>query len=167
MSTCTRLGRRRRLRDMARSMVHAGKSSVLMQKPTPIIHIMDDDESFRVSVSRLLRAAGYNIQTYLNVASFLLARLDEGPGCILLDVRMSGLNGLDLQEALATRAKTLPIIFLSGYGDVPGIMRAMKGGAIDFLTKPVRCEALLSAIQNALSREAQKRGSCEAEASAR
>lgn len=138
-----------------------------MHKPAPIIHIMDDDESFRVSISRLLRAACYQTRSYPDVANFLLARLDEGPGCILLDVRMPGVSGLDLQDALAMRGKTLPIIFLSGYGDAPSIGRAMKGGAIDFLTKPVRCEALLSAIQNALSREAQKRGSCEAEASAR
>jgi FixJ family two-component response regulator len=133
--------------------------AVLMQKPAPIIHIMDDDKSFRLSISRLLRAAGYDIRSYLNVSDFLVARLDEAPGCILLDVRMPGLNGLDLQEALAMRAKTLPIIFLSGYGDIPRIVRAMQGGAIDFLTKPVRCETLLNAIQNALSCDGKERGS--------
>lgn len=119
---------------------------------------MDDDESFRVSISRLLRAAGYDIRSYPSVSDFLLARLDEMPGCILLDVRMPGLNGLDLQKALAMQVKTLPIIFLSGYRDVPGIVRAMKGGAIDFLTKPVPYEALLNAIQNALSGDAKVRG---------
>ena len=117
---------------------------------------MDDDESFRVSISRLLRAAGYEIRSYPSVSDFLLAGLDEAPGCILLDVRMPGLNGLDLQEALAIRAKFLPIIILSGYQDVPGIVRAIKGGAIDFLTKPVRCEALLNAIENALSGNAKE-----------
>jgi two-component system, LuxR family, response regulator FixJ len=130
---------------------------VLMQKPAPIIHVMDDDESFRVSISRLLRAAGYDARSYLNVAEFLRARLDEAPGCILLDVRMPGFNGLDLQDALAMRAKTLPIIFLSGNGDVPSIMRAMKGGAIGFLTKPVLSEALLRAIDSALAHEAKDR----------
>lgn len=128
-----------------------------MQKPAPIIHIMDDDEPFRVSISRLLRAIGYNIRSYLTVADFLQAQFDEAPGCILLDVRMPGFNGLDLQEALAMRAKTLPIIFLSGYGDVPSIVRAMKGGAVDFLTKPVRSEDLLNAIENALAHDAKKR----------
>jgi FixJ family two-component response regulator len=121
---------------------------------------MDDDESFRVSLSRLLRAAGYNVRSYLNVSDFLLANFDEA-GCILLDVRMPGVSGLDLQETLATRRETLPIIFLSGYGDVPSTVRAMKGGAIDFLTKPVQREALLMAIENALAHDAKERASRE------
>ncbi len=132
-----------------------------MQKPVPIIHIVDDDESFRLSISRLLRAAGYDVRSYLDVANFLLARFDEAPGCILLDVRMPEFNGFDLQEALAIRPDALPIIFLSGYGDVPGTVRAMKAGAVDFLTKPVQLETLLNAIDNALAHDVKKRASRE------
>ena len=127
-----------------------------MQKKANI-HILDDDESFRVATSRLLRAAGYDVYTYSDVASFLLARFDETPGCILLDVRMPGFNGLELQEALVIRTDTLPIIFLSGYGDVPSTVRAMKAGAIDFLTKPVQREVLINAIENALAHDAKER----------
>ena len=132
-----------------------------MQKPVPIIHIVDDDESFRVSISRLLRAAGYDVRSYFDVANFLLSRFDEAPGCILLDVRMPGFNGFDLQEVLAMQTDALPIIFLSGYGDVPSTVRAMKAGAIDFLTKPVQLETLLNAIENALAHDAKKRASRE------
>ena len=139
----------------------AGKPGTLMQKPVPIIHIVDDDESFRVSISRLLRAAGYDVRSYCDVANFLPGRFDEAPGCILLDVRMPGFNGFDLQEALAMQTDTLPIIFLSGYGDVSSTVRAMKAGAVDFLTKPVQLETLLNAIENALVHDAKKRASRE------
>jgi FixJ family two-component response regulator len=128
-----------------------------MMQPAPIIHVVDDDEPFRVAISRLLRAAGYDARSYTSVGSFLLVRSAESPGCILLDVRMPGFNGLDLQEALTMQAETLPIIFMSGYGDVPSTVRAMKAGAIDFLTKPVQHAALLKAIENALAHDARER----------
>jgi two-component system, LuxR family, response regulator FixJ len=126
-----------------------------------IVHVVDDDESFHATISRLLRAAGYNVRNHTNVGRFLLTRFDEARGCILLDVRMPGVNGLDLQEALAMRTRTLPIIFLSGYRDVPSTVRAIKAGAIDFLTKPVRRETLLNAIQNALAHDAKERANRE------
>ncbi|HEY1791037.1 MAG TPA: response regulator [Verrucomicrobiae bacterium] len=126
-----------------------------------IIHVVDDDESFHATVSRLLRAAGYNVRNYTNVGRFLLTRFDEAPGCILLDVRMPGINGLDLQEALTMRMQTPPIIFVSGYRDVPSTVRAIKAGAVDFLTKPVRREVLLSAIENALAHDAGERSARE------
>ncbi|MGH7936644.1 MAG: response regulator transcription factor, partial [Chthoniobacterales bacterium] len=122
-----------------------------------IIHVVDDDESFQKAVSRLLRAAGYEVRSYANAGAFLLAHLDETPGCILLDLRMPGPSGLDLQEALALRPQPLPIIFLSGNADIPTSVRAMKAGATDFLTKPVERKPLLGAIQNALARDARKR----------
>jgi FixJ family two-component response regulator len=124
---------------------------------TPIIHVVDDDESFQVAIGRLLKAAGYEVRSYTDVGNFLLTSFDETPGCILLDVRMPGVSGLDLQEALALRTDTLPVIFLSGYGDVPSTVRAMKAGAIDFLTKPVQRELLLNAIHNALASDARER----------
>jgi FixJ family two-component response regulator len=132
-----------------------------MEQQAPIIHIVDDDESFQTAISRLLRAAGYEVRTYTNVGNFLLANFEQSPGCILLDVRMPDLNGLDLQEALAMRGETMPIIFLSGYGDIPSTVRAMKAGAIDFLTKPVQRETLLNAIQNALAHDIRERVSRE------
>jgi FixJ family two-component response regulator len=123
----------------------------------PIIHVVDDDKSFQLAITRVLRAVGYEVRRYANAGDFLLRSTDEGPGCILLDVRMPGPSGLALQEALATRPRQLPIIFLSGHGDVPTSVRAMKAGAVDFLTKPVRRKPLLEAVQNALARDAENR----------
>lgn len=127
----------------------------------PTIHVVDDDESFHMAVSRLLRAAGYEVRNYTDVGHFLLTDFNCAPGCILLDVRMPGVNGLDLQEALAMRTETLPVIFLSGYADVPSTVRAMKAGAIDFLTKPVERKALLNAVNNAVAQDANERASRE------
>jgi FixJ family two-component response regulator len=123
----------------------------------PIIHVVDDDEEFQAAVSRLLRAAGYEVRNYLNAGDFLLSRLEDRPGCILLDLQMPGPSGLELQEALARRTETLPVVFLSGRGDISSTVRAMKTGAVDFLTKPVKREALFSAIKNALACDAERR----------
>src|SRR5262245_2594079 len=123
----------------------------------PIIHVVDDDESFQTAIARLLRAAGYQVRTYTNAGHFLLSHLEDAPGCILMDLCMPGPSGLDLQEALATQADQLPIIFLTGYGDIPTTVRAMKAGASDFLTKPVDRDALLNAIQNALTPDPEAR----------
>jgi FixJ family two-component response regulator len=123
----------------------------------PIIHVVDDDESFRTALVRLLRAANYEVRTYANAGDFLLRPPEAAPGCILLDVRMPGPSGLTLQEALLAQPEPLPVIFLSGHGDVPTAVRAMKSGAVDFLTKPVERKALLEAIERALARDAQAR----------
>jgi FixJ family two-component response regulator len=118
--------------------------------PTPIIHVVDDDPSFRTAVTRLLRAANYKVRGYASAAEFLNSDPCADPGCILLDLRMPGVSGLDLQQSLARMEERLPIIFLTGHGDIPASVRAMKAGAVDFLTKPVRREALLRAVENAL-----------------
>jgi FixJ family two-component response regulator len=123
----------------------------------PIIHVVDDDDSLRKAVMRLLRAAGYEVCGYASAGEFLLARPGNTPGCVVLDVRMPGPSGLDLQVAFGEQVDALPIIFLTGHGDVPMSVRAMKAGAVDFLTKPVKREALLTAIQNALVRDAANR----------
>jgi FixJ family two-component response regulator len=125
--------------------------------PTPVIHIVDDDPSFRTAVTRLLRAAKYEVRGYPSASEFLDSDSSAGPGCILLDLRMPGASGLDLQQSLARMEERLPIIFLTGQGDIPASVRAMKAGAVDFLTKPVRRETLLSAIQNALGVDAKGR----------
>lgn len=125
--------------------------------PTPIIHVVDDDPSFRMAVTRLLRAAKYEVRGYASASEFLDSDPCAEPGCILLDLRMPGVGGLDLQQSLAQMDERLPIIFLTGHGDIPASVRAMKAGAVDFLTKPVRREALLSAVKNALDVNAKGR----------
>jgi RNA polymerase sigma factor (sigma-70 family) len=120
----------------------------------PIIHVVDDDDSLRKAVTRLLRAAGYDVRAYASAGEFLLAsRENNRRGCVLLDVRMPGPSGLDLQEALAREEEPLPVIFLTAYGDVPTSVRAMKAGAVDFLTKPIKRDMLLSAVRTALARD--------------
>ncbi len=106
---------------------------------------------------RLLRASGYEVRGYASAGEFLLAGAGDAPGCILLDVRMPGPSGLDLQSALCKRSDGLPIIFLTGHGDIPMSVRAMKAGAVDFLTKPVQRKSLLTAVHNALVQDADNR----------
>jgi FixJ family two-component response regulator len=122
-----------------------------------VIHVVDDDESFQRAITRLLQTDGFNVRNYANAGDFLLARFDDAPGCILLDLPLPGPGGLVLQEALAARPDSLPIIFLSAYGDVSASVRAMKAGAADFLTKPVDHHTLLLAIQNALAKDEKRR----------
>jgi FixJ family two-component response regulator len=124
---------------------------------SPVIHLIDDDESFQTAVSRLLRAAGYRVEKHRSAGDFLLAPSDEAPGCILLDIRMPGPSGLDLQQALATREDRLPIVFLTGYADVAMTVRAMKAGAMDVLTKPVKRGELLRAVEIAVASHLQSR----------
>src|SRR5262245_10511611 len=125
--------------------------------PTPIIHVVDDDPSFRTAVTRLLRAAKYEVRGYASAPEFLDSDPSAEPGCILLDLRMPGASGLDLQQSLGQMEERLPIIFLTGHGDIPASVRAMKAGAVDFLTKPVQREALIHAVQNALGVDAKAR----------
>lgn len=134
-------------------------SSVLEK---PIVHVVDDDDSLRKAVTRLLRAAGYDVHAYASAGDFVLAPRDNSRrGCVLLDVRMPGPSGLDLQEALAKEEEPLPVIFLTGHGDVPTSVRAMKAGAVDFLMKPIRRDVLLSAIRTALARDLRRHTSRE------
>ena len=128
-----------------------------MIDPTPIIHVVDDDDSLRKAVMRLLKAAGYEVRGYATSGEFLMMQPASEPGCLLLDVCMPGPSGLELQEALNRQRNRLPIIFLTGHGDIPMSVRAMKAGAIDFLTKPVQREALLCAVRTALRQAATNR----------
>jgi FixJ family two-component response regulator len=118
----------------------------------PLIHVIDDDESIRTSVARLLSIEGYEVRTHDSAGSYLLAPPEPNAGCIVLDLTMPGPSGLDLQESLRRFPLSLPIVFLTGTADVPATVRAMKAGAVDFLTKPVMADALLSAIEAALAR---------------
>jgi FixJ family two-component response regulator len=120
------------------------------------VHVVDDDESTRIASMRLLKGAGYDVRVYATADEFL-ARLPDGPGCLLLDLELPGPSGLDLQERLATADNPLPVVFLSGHGEIPDSVRAMKAGAVDFLTKPVEVFVLLDAVARAIARDADNR----------
>jgi FixJ family two-component response regulator len=128
-----------------------------MTEASPVIHVVDDDSSFRRSTGRMLQAAGYQIALYESGYKLLETPLGGAPGCILLDLRMSGLNGLELQDRLLKLGQILPIIFLTGHGDIPTSVQAIKAGAEDFLTKPVPKQTLLAAVERALARGAKQR----------
>lgn len=121
------------------------------------VHVVDDDASWRKSVARLMSAAGYGVALYESAEGFLETANVDTPGCILLDVRMPGLTGLQLQQRLAEMRHALPIVFLSGHGDIPTSVLAMRAGAEDFLTKPVATDVLLRAVEHALLRDRKER----------
>ena len=128
-----------------------------MPDATPSVLIIDDDPEFRDSVARLLRTVGLNSQQFSSVADFLKAVLPESPTCLVLDVRLPGLSGLDLQRELAAANRLLPIVFITAHGDIPMTVQAMKGGAIEFLTKPFRDQELLDAIETGFARDRARR----------
>jgi FixJ family two-component response regulator len=118
----------------------------------PVIHVVDDDASFRTAISRLLRVSGYEVAEYASATCFLHAIESARPGCIVLDVRMPALGGLQLQQEIAKLPQHWPIIFMTGHGDIPTSVRAIKAGAEDFLSKPVSKQTLLETIERALLR---------------
>jgi FixJ family two-component response regulator len=121
--------------------------------PAPVVFIVDDDQDVRESLRRLLSSVGLAVEVFATAQAFLTARRPDAPGCLVLDVRLPGLSGLDLQRELAAVDASLPIIFLTGYGDIPMSVRAMKAGAVEFLTKPFREQDLLDAIRHAIDRD--------------
>jgi FixJ family two-component response regulator len=121
------------------------------------VYLVDDDAGVRKGLSRLLRARGYDVRAYSSPQEFLLQHDPAAPGCAILDVAMPGLDGLGLQQALTAGGSHRPVIFITGKGDIPTSVRAMKAGALDFLTKPVREKDLLDAIQRAEARDAELR----------
>jgi RNA polymerase sigma factor (sigma-70 family) len=123
-----------------------------MSDPSPLIHIVDDDAAYRKALARLLEASGYRVALYASAAQLLETLPPVEPGCILLDIQMHGLSGLELQERLAASGNPLPIVFLTGHADVPSSVRAIKAGAEDFLTKPAPKGVLLAAVERALAR---------------
>jgi FixJ family two-component response regulator len=116
----------------------------------PVIHIVDDDTSFRSAISRLLKVSGYEVADYESATCFLQTIADAKPGCLLLDIQMPSFGGLQLQERLAELSLSWPIIFMTGHGDIPTSVRAIKAGAEDFLSKPVSKKTLLQVIERAL-----------------
>lgn len=128
-----------------------------MSNDRPIVFVVDDDPSVREALSSLIRSVGLRVEAFPSAADFLQHDRPEAPACLVLDVRMPGLSGMDLQRQLAEAADRIPIIFVTGHGDIPMTVRAMKNGAIDFLTKPFSDESLLDAIQQALAKDRQSR----------
>ncbi len=123
------------------------------------VHIVDDDASFLAAISRLLRASGFEVRTFSSAADFLEQREDGAPGCVVADLQMPGMSGFDLQSVLAQTSNPLPILFLTGHGDVPSSVRAMRGGAEDFLEKRVQKEKVVEAVRRCLERDANERRS--------
>jgi FixJ family two-component response regulator len=131
------------------------------------VFVIDDDPDVRASVGRLLRSLGLEAQLFASVSDFLKSDPKDGPSCLVLDVRLPGRSGLDLQRELAAAKRELPIIFVTGHGDIPMTVQAMKGGAIEFLTKPYRDQDLLDAIEVGLARDRVRRENDKAVASIR
>jgi len=119
------------------------------------VHVVDDDASWRTSAARLLSAAGYRVVSYESAEQFLATAEPDAPGCLLLDLRMPGLTGLQLQQRLAQHG--LPVVFVSGHGDIATSVLAIKAGAEDFLTKPIDSDVLISTIERAISRDRARR----------
>jgi FixJ family two-component response regulator len=124
-----------------------------MAESAPFVVVVDDDSSFRRAVGRLLRSAGYRAEELASAEEFLAYRRPDTPGCLVLDLQMPGVGGLELQRRLREADAALPIVFLTGHGDIPTTVRAMKAGAVDFLTKPFQDEDLLHAVRQAVARD--------------
>ena len=127
----------------------------MKERISGIVHLVDDDPSFLTSMSRFLRASGYEVKTFTSAAGFLNQLAPDATGCVVADLRMPGQSGLDLQDALAKAGCPMPVVFLTGHGDIPASVRAMRHGAEDFLTKRAPKDQLLAAVQRALERGAR------------
>ena len=128
-----------------------------MTEAEPIVFVVDDDPSVRSSTERLVRSAGFTVKTFGSAAEFLESPRPQGPACLVLDVRLPGQSGLDLQRELAESGVRIPVIFMTGHGDIPMTVRAMKAGAVEFLTKPYRKNNLLEAIRASSERDRASR----------
>ena len=128
-----------------------------MNETLPIVFVIDDESAVGVAIKRLLHSVGLEARHFTSASEFLRAKRPDAPGCIVLDVRLPDLSGLDLQQELAKANVDLPVIFVTGHADIPMTVRAMKAGAVEFLTKPFREQELLEAVQRAISRHRQTR----------
>ena len=126
-----------------------------MLEDDPIVFIVDDDDSVRRALARLIKSVDLNVETFASARDFLKRQPHNGPACLVLDMRMPGLSGLDLQDELVAAGRTLPIIFISGHGSIPLSVRAMKAGAVDFIEKPFEDQTLLDGINQSLKKDKQ------------
>ncbi|MFD1557513.1 response regulator transcription factor [Paraburkholderia silviterrae] len=129
----------------------------MVNPETPVVYVVDDDEPMRDGLDRLLRSVGLRTELFATPEAFLAAHRPDVPGCLVLDVRLRGTSGLALQQEIARLGVELPIIFMTGYGDIAMSVRAMKAGALDFLAKPFRDQDMLDAVANALARDRERR----------
>jgi FixJ family two-component response regulator len=129
-----------------------------MSKPESIVYVVDDDESVREAIQSLIRSVGLHVEAFASAQDFLRSKRPDVPGCLVLDIRLPGFSGLQLQRKLADADIRIPIVFMTGHGDIPMTVKAMKAGAVEFLTKPFRDQDLLDAIQQAIEtdRSAQR-----------
>jgi len=134
------------------------------EKLPPIVFVIDDDSSMRAALSSLIRSIGLRVEVFASATDFLAtnAKRTDGPSCLILDVRLPGVSGLDFQAELAKTGSVIPIIFITGHGDIPMSVKAIKGGAVEFLTKPFRDQDLLDAVQVALERATSRHTSDKA-----
>ncbi|WP_315769860.1 MULTISPECIES: response regulator transcription factor [unclassified Bradyrhizobium] len=124
---------------------------------TPTVHVIDDDDSVRLMLDSLLRSVWFNVRSYGTTQEFLKESPPEGPGCIVLDIRLPGINGLDFQEQLQEIGVRLPVVLMTGHGDIPMSVRGMKAGAVDFLPKPFRDQDMIDAVTMAINRDLVRR----------
>ena len=124
-----------------------------MTSSAPVVFVVDDDSSVRDSLRRLISSVGFGVEVFPSAQAFLKARRPDVPGCLVLDVRLPGLSGLDLQRELANTDPPIEIVFITAHGDIPMTVQALKAGAVDFLTKPFRDQQLLDAVQQAIDRD--------------
>src|SRR3984893_18465797 len=128
-----------------------------MTEAPPIVFVVDDDPPVRRAIKRLIGSAGLQVELFGSAQEFLESRRADAPSCLVLDIKLPGINGLDFQRQLAEAGIRIPIVFISGHGDIPMTVRAMKAGAVEFLTKPFRDQDLLDAIEVALERDRTRR----------
>jgi two-component system response regulator FixJ len=131
-----------------------------MSESLPVVRVVDDDRSFLIAIARLLKASGYTVKTFASAAE-LLANLGDDAGCVIADLRMPGMDGIELQQALLRAADALPVIFLTGEGDIPTTVKAMRRGAEDFLTKHGSKEELFASVNRAIDRDAHDRSDAD------
>jgi len=124
-----------------------------VKSPSPIVFVVDDDASIREALGSLIESAGLSVETFASAQEFLRHKRPQTPACLVLDVRLPGLSGLELQRKLAPASKRIPIIFITGHGDIPMSVQAMKAGAVEFLPKPFNDDQLLAAIEQAIERD--------------
>jgi FixJ family two-component response regulator len=134
------------------------RNDVQMTPSAAVVFVVDDDASVRKSLSRLISEAGYRVQAFASPREFLAREPTAGPSCLVLDVRMPGVTGLELQQTLARAVHEIPIIFITGHGDIPMSVKAMKAGAVDFLAKPFAAKELLDAIRRAVAKDTRDLG---------
>ena len=128
-----------------------------MSKPESIVYVVDDDESVREAIQSLIRSVGLHVEAFASAQDFLRSKRPDAPGCLVLDIRLPGFSGLQLQRKLADADIRIPIVFMTGHGDIPMTVKAMKAGAVEFLTKPFRDQDLLDAIQQAIETDRSAR----------